>query len=192
MIGILNSQSYLNFWRDYVRWKSGENDCVAEACQKTIAKKRTEKIAGVTMESFTFTKAFAKFGATLRNPRWAYSAIASDGSMVLSCWKHMLVSQPDNSYIYDVNFSNWTKNPLGRDLLIDHVQQAFVGRLAVRLVVAETVQRAPVVAGKDCSKLAKTFRPLDNLVGEVVTLTGERFVIRFRKVKRGQFDQQQA
>jgi hypothetical protein len=143
------------------------------------------------MGTLTFTKAFAKFGASLRNPRWAYSAIASDGSIVLSCWNHMLVSQPDKSYIYDVNVSNWTKNPLGRELLIDHMQQAFVGRLPVRLVVAETKQRAPVVAGRDCSKLTKVFRPRDDLVGEVVTLSRERFVIKFRKVKRDHFDQQQ-
>ncbi len=37
------------------------------------------------MSKLNYTDAFAKYGAKLVNPRWAYSAIADDGSMVRSC-----------------------------------------------------------------------------------------------------------
>lgn len=38
----------------------------------------------------TYTAAFRAFGAKLVNPMWAYSAIAEDGALVLSCWSHKL------------------------------------------------------------------------------------------------------
>jgi len=34
----------------------------------------------------TFTEAFAKYGATLRNPQWSMSALAIDGSLVVSLY----------------------------------------------------------------------------------------------------------
>jgi hypothetical protein len=40
------------------------------------------------MAALGFVEAFSKYGATLANPMWAVSAIAEDGSLVISCWGH--------------------------------------------------------------------------------------------------------
>ncbi|MFO0967740.1 MAG: hypothetical protein U0793_19435 [Gemmataceae bacterium] len=42
------------------------------------------------MAELKFTEAFAKYGAKLSNPQWAFSALASDGALVLSCWQHKI------------------------------------------------------------------------------------------------------
>jgi hypothetical protein len=33
-------------------------------------------------------QAFGRYKATLENPMWAVSALAPDGSLVMSCWTH--------------------------------------------------------------------------------------------------------
>jgi hypothetical protein len=105
------------------------------------------------MLATTFSKAFSHFGASLRNPRWSYSAIASDGSIVVSCWDHMLEPKGNNSLVSRVDFPTWTANHLGRELILEHIRKASDKKLAIRAVVAETATRKPQVEGKDCSKL---------------------------------------
>jgi hypothetical protein len=130
------------------------------------------------------TEAFAKYGATLRNPRWAYSAIAADGSPVLSCWQRYLTSQPDGALCYEVNdFSHWSANPYGKSLLRGHLKQAFEDKLPVRMVLVTTTPPKAVVAGVDASKVPKTFQVREDLVGRVIEFTSERFVIDFREAQ---------
>lgn len=40
------------------------------------------------MSRLGISEAFAKYGATLRNPQWSVSAWAPDGSLVVSLWDH--------------------------------------------------------------------------------------------------------
>jgi len=44
------------------------------------------------MADLGFVEAFSKFGARLDNHMWAVSAIAKDGSLVISCWAHHMNS----------------------------------------------------------------------------------------------------
>jgi hypothetical protein len=90
----------------------------------------------ITASKITLTKAFADYGATLRNVRWAVSAIAKDGSLVFSCWDQFLTQQPGGRFYYTDNLSRWHRNFTGRDLLREHLTQAFSHKLRVRLVVA--------------------------------------------------------
>src|ERR1044071_8458642 len=88
------------------------------------------------MKPLTLTGAFATYGAELKNTRWAFSAIASDGSLVLSCWKHFLKSYVDGHKRYEDRLSRWKTNTPGRQLLIEHLELAMGKNLPVRMIVA--------------------------------------------------------
>ena len=84
------------------------------------------------MRQLRITEAFAKYGAKLRNQKWSYPAFAEDNSLVLCCWQRYLTKNPDGSYRYEVNdFAEWTANPLGKALLVDHLKRAIDGNLRI-------------------------------------------------------------
>ncbi len=73
-------------------------------------------------------------------------------------------------------------NAPGKNLLRKHRNQAVEGKLPVRLIIARPKNAAPILAGRDASKVPKTFDVREDLVGEVVKLTEDRFVIDFRQL----------
>src|SRR5260370_26248251 len=132
------------------------------------------------MSKLNYTEAFATFGAKLVNPRWAYSAIAEDGSVVLSCWHEFLKPARGSILRYEDSFARWSTNAPGKNLLRKHLYQAIEGKLPVRLIVARPKNAATILGGRDASKVTKTFDVREDLVGEVVKLPTEKFVIDFR------------
>lgn len=136
------------------------------------------------MKTITLTKAFAHYGAKLKNVRWAYSAFADDGSLVLSCWQRYLTPLPNGVFRYAVNdFSRWSSKA-GKSLLQDQLKQAVDRKVQVGMVLATTVDQDAVVAGVDGSKIPKTFRLWrDDPTGKVVGVTSDRFIVDFRRVR---------
>ncbi len=130
------------------------------------------------MSMLSFTEAFRSFGAKLVNPQWAYSAIADDGSLVISCWSHKLKLK-DRVLTYTDRLSRWKLNPPGKNLLIEHLKKAQEQALSVRLVVATTNQPDVVNRGEEASTIQKTFHVKKNVVGKVVLFDGDNFVIEF-------------
>jgi len=129
------------------------------------------------MCGLTFSDAFAKYGAKLANPMWAFSAKAPDGSIVLSCWSHKFTSPGKGLMRYADRLSRWRVNTPGKNLLISHISEAHASRLPVRLIIATTSDPAVVDAGEDASKIAKTFHVREDLVGHVTTFDGDNYVI---------------
>jgi hypothetical protein len=129
-------------------------------------------------KTLTLTAAFATYGAELLNPRWAFSAIARDGSLVLSCWNHFLKKFLDGHERYEDRLSRWTANTPGKQLLIEHLQLAVAKKLPVRMVVA-TLWEPRERTNNDASALRKTFAVHRNTVGKVVEYDGDRFAIDF-------------
>lgn len=134
------------------------------------------------MTGLTMTDAFRRYGATLANPQWAVSAIASDGSCVISCWKQYTELR-DGVLRYTDRLSRWGHNTAGNNLLEKHLQKVSDENLDIRLVLVRTEQTDIVDAGGDASKVKKTFYVKDELVGRLVTFDGDEFVIEF--VKQG-------
>jgi hypothetical protein len=62
------------------------------------------------MKKLTLTAAFGQFGAGLKNPRWQCSALAKDGSLVISGWSHFLKAQPNGAMRYEDHLSRWVTN----------------------------------------------------------------------------------
>ena len=132
------------------------------------------------MAKLNFTEAFAKYGATLANPQWAVSAIANDGSLVMSCWEHYIKKHGD-CLRYEDTLSRWSGNAAGNNLLRTHLTQAFNEKLPVRLLIASTTETDAVDYGHDASKVKKKFHIRPEIIGEIVSFDGDSFVIDFRK-----------
>ena len=134
------------------------------------------------MKKLTLTKAFAQFGAELKNPRWQCSAFATDGSLVVSCWSYALLPGKDGHMRYEYSRSQWGEgNPIGRRFLWEHLRTAFDGKRPVRLVVATLDKREDLNRiTTDASPFPKTFSTEPSLMGRVVELDDERFAIEFR------------
>jgi hypothetical protein len=133
------------------------------------------------MSTLTFSEAFAKYDAKLANPMWAFSAKATDGSIVLSCWSHKFNSPAKGVMRYADRLSRWRVNTPGKNLLISHISEAYASGLPVRLIIATTRDPAVVDAGDDASKIAKTFHVREDLVGRVTSFDGDNYVIDFSR-----------
>ena len=131
----------------------------------------------------SITDAFAHFGATRTNARWAYSAIANDGALVVGCWHRYLRPLPNGVLRYEVkDFARWTNRP-GKSLIQAHLRQAYSKKLPVRMVLATTDTDETEVAGVDGNQINKTFTVRDDLVGHVVEFDSGRFIIDFHPVR---------
>ncbi len=130
------------------------------------------------MGFLSYGQAFRVFGATLRNPLWAHSAIAKDGSIVISCWSHRLKLR-DGVLTYQDRLSRWDAHAPGRKLLFDHLTQALEHRLALRLVIATTDQPGVVDRNEDTRGLFKTFHTRHDIVGRVVCFDGDGYTLNF-------------
>jgi hypothetical protein len=130
--------------------------------------------------NLSFTEAFRAFGAKLVNPMWAYSAIAEDGAVVISCWSHKLKLK-DGVLSYTDRLSRWEPNTPGKNLFIEHLTAGRDQSLPVRLVIATTDQPEVVERGEDASGIRKTFHIKEDVVGKVALFDGDNFVLEFRR-----------
>ena len=130
-------------------------------------------------KSLTLTAAFATYDAELVNARWAFSSIARDGSLVISCWNHYLKKFTDGHQRYEDRLSRWTANTPGKQLLIEHLQLAVAKNLPVRMVVATLEDpRDQTIEGAGMRPKIFTVHP--EMIGKVVGYDGDRFAIEFQ------------
>lgn len=118
--------------------------------------------------------AFKAYGARLKNFRRDVSAIAADGTLVMSC-RDTSFHKAGNALRYEDAFSHWDESKAaGRDVLIGHLSRAVEESLAVRLVIAHRA-----VAGS--STRSDYFHVRPDLVGRVASFDGDRFAIDFTR-----------
>jgi hypothetical protein len=123
------------------------------------------------MDRLGIVESFARYGATLHNKRWSVSAIAQDGSLVMSCWDDRIRTSK-GVMRYQDSLSGWAENALGSALLREHLSQAVQANLPVRLVLAHP---APPGAGR----VAEYFHVRPDVVGRTVSFDGDQFVFEF-------------
>lgn len=133
------------------------------------------------MASMSFTDAFKKYGATLTNPQWAVSSRTDNDEIVVSLWTHHITLYQGKLRCTD-KLSRWGGNKLGNSLLREHLTAAQDENLPIRLVLARTEDANSVDNGHDASSLKKTFSVRTDLVGQIVSFDGDKFVIDFSKV----------
>ena len=134
------------------------------------------------MSNLTLTDAFAEYGATRRSP-YDYSAIAKDGSVVVSCWGQLLKDQENGIWRYKVDdLSAWTSNPGSRNLFKRHLEYALAEDRPIRLIIAQEKDNPPPkIAGTDGRKIRKTYSVRKDRVGKVVFFDGNKVNIDFKK-----------
>jgi hypothetical protein len=132
------------------------------------------------MATLSYTDAFRCYGAKLANPQWAYSGLADDGAIVLSCWSHKL-NLVDGVLHYKDRLSRWRPNPAGKNLLVEHLRLGHEEARSVRLIIATTTQPAVVDRGEDASTIPKTFHIRDDVVGKVTLFDGDNYALEFRR-----------
>jgi hypothetical protein len=131
------------------------------------------------MAHLSLTESFTRYGATLKNPMWSVSAWTPRGELVVSQWAHHYRKGPENSAEYWGCTTRW-EGP-GKNEFKANLERAKAQGSRVRLVIVSTKEVARVEAGEDASKLTKEFDVRPELVGEVVELDGDDYVIRFRR-----------
>ena len=130
-----------------------------------------------------YVEAFARHGAKLANPQWAVSAIADDGALVVSCWRHLFKPAGRGVLTYEDQLSRWSGNELGNALLRRHLERAVADSLPVRVIVATAEDPDLVDRGSNASKTRKTFHIPEFGGGGVTSFDGDRFVIEFQRSK---------
>jgi hypothetical protein len=134
------------------------------------------------MTQSTLTDAFARYGAKLKNRNWAVSAVAPDGSIVISCWGHYFKQVKNGVWPYVDTLSRWQgTNANGNKLLREHLERAVAEQTTIRLVLAQTDDKAGVDRGEDASKFNNTFGAREDVAGKVTLFDGDKFVIEFRR-----------
>lgn len=132
------------------------------------------------MPRLGITDAFARYGATLRNPQWSVSAWAPDGSLVVSIWEHHYQKGPPGTMEFADSLARWSGH--GNREFRDNLARAHAEGSRLRLVIVRASNTAAVDAGEDASKIPKEFFVRDDLVGAVQELDGDRFVLRFQRL----------
>ena len=127
------------------------------------------------------TSAFALYGAKIKNPRWAVSAIATDGALVLSCWAHYFKTAQPGTMRYSDRLSRWSEaNAAGSDLCRTHLLKAQDEGLDIRLVIATTKDERTVDAGSGAAVKAD-FAARRTHTGRVVEFDGDQLVVDFSR-----------
>lgn len=127
------------------------------------------------------SEAFQKYGAKLKNVNWSVSAWVNDDTLVVSLWDHhYLKDRPSRLLAFGDRFDRWS-GP-GNSEFRANVTRAFETGANVRLVIARATDSNRVQRGEDGSKIPKTFAVRDDLIGTVVEIDGQNYVIEFRKV----------
>jgi len=123
--------------------------------------------------------AFARYGATLRNVQWSVSAWTPAQELVVSEWQHHYRPGPQQTAEYAGSLSRWS-GP-GNKEFRENLECAHRERSVLRLVIVSTPETDRVESGEDASRIPKDFHVREDLVGEVVSLAADEYVLRFRR-----------
>lgn len=125
--------------------------------------------------NLSLVEAFGRFGAKPANRLRGQSAIAADGSLVLSC-SHSAFGHPSQGVLrYEGKLTNDGSDAAVKELLGQHLKLAQEGDLPVRLVVLTSLKDVAK------NKVSNSFHVRPDLVGKLVSFDGESYVIDFRR-----------
>lgn len=126
------------------------------------------------------SEAFRHYGATLKNANWSVSSWVDDNTLVVSLWDHHHIKGYGPGILaFSDRFDRWS-GP-GNAEFRTNVVRAFDASATVRLVLVRALDPDRVQRGEDGSKIPKTFAVRDDLVGKVADVSGENYVIEFRR-----------
>ena len=130
------------------------------------------------MADLTFTDAFATYGAKLRNVQWSVCALAPNGDLVVSLWKHYLKPASGGVLVCKDSFARWS-GP-GNAEFRERLAEAKASGRPVRAVIAHSTDPAAVQRGVDASTIRKAFSVRPDWDGRVTEIVGDDYVIELR------------
>ena len=125
------------------------------------------------MENLKLSDAYARYGAKIPRGQPALSAIASDGTVVISCEAAKFARTRRDVLRYEDALSADESRSRHRTLLGEHLLLARDSALPVHLVI--------VTPPKGASPRIISVRP--DLVGKVTEFDGDRFVVDFSRIQ---------
>ncbi|MBB4131166.1 hypothetical protein [Xanthomonas sp. 3075] len=126
------------------------------------------------------SEAFRRYGATLKNVNWSVSSWTDERTLVVSLWDHHhLKNYGVGILAFGDQFDRWS-GP-GNTEFRANVTRAYEQESTVRLVLARALEPDRVQRGEDGSKIPKTFAVRDDVIGRVANISGETYVIEFRR-----------
>lgn len=132
-----------------------------------------------------YVDAFKSLGASLKNPQWSFSALADDGSVVISCWSDFFVRKEEHGLRdvmrYRDHLQRVEHNKPGHAEIRSLLELAWQQKRAIRVVIARAGDPRALSAGRSASSPGNSFAPRQDLIGELVDFDGDMFVIDFRK-----------
>lgn len=131
------------------------------------------------MSTLGISEAFARYGATLRNPQWSVSAWTPDDLLVVSLWDHHYRKGSPGTMEFVGSTNRWSGH--GNVEFTKNVTKAFSLKSKVKLVIVRTDEIGRVEAGEDASSIKKDFHLRDDLIGQVTEFDGENYVFIFRR-----------
>jgi hypothetical protein len=124
------------------------------------------------MVSYSLSSAYASFGATPLSKLRALSAMAADGSMVLSCTPPFFVRSTPGVLRYEDKLTRDADDVKGRKLLGEHLTLARDGELPVRMVVVSPPPRG---------RTSRSVHVRADLIGKVTQFDGDHFIVDFMR-----------
>jgi hypothetical protein len=124
------------------------------------------------VENLKLADAYARYGAKIPRGQPALSAIASDGTVVISCQAAKFARTRRDLLRYEDTISTDESGTRHKTLLGQHLVLARDGDLPVHLVI--------VTPPKGPSPRIISVRP--DLVGKVTEFDGDRFVVDFSRI----------
>ncbi len=124
------------------------------------------------MENLKLADAYARYGAKIPRGQPALSAIANDGTVVISCQAAKFARTRRDLLRYEDAISTDASGERHKTLLGQHLVLARDGGLAVHLVI--------VTPAKGPFPRMISVRP--DLVGKVTEFDGDRFVVDFSRI----------
>jgi hypothetical protein len=118
--------------------------------------------------------AYAKFGAKPENRLHGLSAIASDGTMVLSCTPPYFLRPGRGVLRYEDRLSREADESASKTLLGQHLTRARDENLVVRMVVLTNLTPPG-------GKPSRTIHVREDLVGKVTLFDGDHFIVDFTR-----------
>ncbi len=123
------------------------------------------------------SEAFALYGADVPRRASQMSAIAADGALILGCSARRFCRPAAGVLRYEDILSGETRTAEALRVLREHLELARKGSLPVRLVIITEKTTGDRTAGR-------TVHVRQDLVGSVVGLDEERYVVDFIKADK--------
>ena len=124
------------------------------------------------MERLNLAEAYARYGAQLENKLRGLSAVATDGSVVLTCDSSRLARPGIGILRFEGQITGVTPVARTTALLAEHLALARDGQLQLRMVIVTP----------STGRTKRSIHVRQDLIGSVISFDGDHYVIDFTRV----------